>query len=127
MDTEDSRQRAREVNARTRKDCSLLSWEATSASSSVSADDDHGDTEVVGPVFPVAVGGVDRARQAPSECQADSIRHAQVRPVPVEGRREPGVEPPEGCDGEVQLVESAAVNCALPGIPTRGGKLPATP
>jgi hypothetical protein len=27
--------------------------------------------------------------------------------VPVEGRREPGVEPPEGCDGDVELVESA--------------------
>ena len=93
----------------------------------MSGDDDHGDTEVVGPVLPVAVGGVRGAGQAASECWADPVGQAQVRPVPVEGRREPGVEPPEGRDSDGQLVEAAAVNCALPGIPTRGGKLPATP
>ena len=104
VNTEDGRQRPREMNAarrpghradlsaggraglwrpgqrasRARTDCSSPSWEAISAASSVSADDDHGHTEVVGPVLPVAVGGVDRARQAPSEGQADSIRQAQV-------------------------------------------------
>src|SRR3712207_7713106 len=45
------------LNARMMKDYSRLSWEATSAASSVSADDDHVHTEVVGPVLPVAVGG----------------------------------------------------------------------
>src|SRR3954454_12642388 len=67
------------------------------------ADDADGATEFVRPRLPRSVCCERDARQASSEGEADTIGEAELRPVPVERRRQAGVEAAERADRDPKV------------------------